>query len=59
MPGVAERLLGVRVSIAAAAAKAGRSASDITLVAVSKSHPPEVLHEAIEAGQLLFGESRV
>jgi pyridoxal phosphate enzyme (YggS family) len=59
MPGVAERLLGVRESIAAAAVKAGRAASEITLVAVSKSHPPEIVHEAIDADHWLFGESRV
>ena len=32
---------------------------DVTLVAVSKFHPVEALMEAYEAGQRLFGESRV
>lgn len=59
MPGVAERLLAVQASIAEAAAKAGRAASEILLVAVSKTHPPEILREALEAGHFLFGESRV
>ena len=31
----------------------------VTLVAVSKFHPVEALHEAYEAGQRIFGESRV
>lgn len=59
MPGVAERLLAVQAAIAEAAAKAGRAASEITLVAVAKSQPPELVREAVDAGQLLFGESRV
>ena len=32
---------------------------DIELVAVSKTHPPEAVIEALDAGQTLFGESRV
>ncbi|MBE6198645.1 MAG: YggS family pyridoxal phosphate-dependent enzyme, partial [Rikenellaceae bacterium] len=31
----------------------------VTLVAVSKFHPVEALKEAYEAGQRIFGESRV
>ena len=46
-------------SIAAAAARAGRGADEIELVAVSKTHPPEAVIEALAAGQTLFGESRV
>src|SRR5439155_8956817 len=42
-----------------AATKAGRSVDDIELVAVTKTHPAEKVREAIEAGQTLFGESRV
>ena len=59
MASVAENLENVREQIAHAAAKAGRSADDIELVAVTKTHPPEKVREAIEAGQTLFGESRV
>lgn len=33
--------------------------ADVTLVAVSKFHPVEALREAYEAGQRVFGESRV
>jgi pyridoxal phosphate enzyme (YggS family) len=59
MASVAENLENVRQQIAHAAARAGRSADDIELVAVTKTHPAEKVREAIEAGQTLFGESRV
>ena len=59
MSTLAERLDSVRTAIAAAAARAGRSAAEVTLVAVSKTHAPEEIAEAIDAGQLIFGESRV
>lgn len=59
MSTLADRLAAVRSQIAEAAARAGRNADEITLVAVSKTHPPEAVAEAIDAGQLLFGESRV
>jgi uncharacterized pyridoxal phosphate-containing UPF0001 family protein len=42
-----------------AAVRAGRDPSEITLVAVSKTHGPETVRAAIEAGQLIFGENRV
>ena len=32
---------------------------NVTLVAVSKFHPKEALEEAYNAGQRIFGESRV
>src|SRR5438874_13059622 len=59
MASVAENLANVREQIAHAATKAGRSTSDIELVAITKTHPAEKVREAIEAGQTLFGESRV
>jgi len=45
--------------MAAAAHRAGRSASDIKLMAVSKTHPPDRIREAHAAGLRLFGENRV
>jgi len=57
--GIAERLEEVRGRMAGAARKAGRAPGDIELVAVTKTHPPEALQEAIAAGQTLFGENRV
>ena len=59
MTSIAENLAHVREQIAQAAAKAGRIAGDIELVAITKTHPPEKVRQAVEAGQTLFGESRV
>lgn len=59
MNSIAENLGRVREQIAQAAAKAGRAADEIELVAISKTHDAERIREAIEAGQSLFGESRV
>ena len=59
MASVSENLERVRQQIAAAASKSGRSIDEIELVAVSKTHEASRVREAIEAGQQLFGESRV
>ena len=59
MNSLLENLQSVREKIARAAERAGRSPSEISLVAVSKTHPAEVIREASEAGQVLFGENRV
>ncbi len=40
----------VKQRVAAASERAGRNAGEIKLVAVSKTHPAEVLREAIAAG---------
>jgi len=57
--GIDERLAEVRDRMAEAARKAGRKPEGTELVAVTKTHPPEVLQEALAAGQTLFGENRV
>jgi pyridoxal phosphate enzyme (YggS family) len=54
-----ERLAEVRARIAEAERKAGRRPGEVELVAVTKTHPPEALQEAVAAGQTLFGENRV
>src|SRR5215467_7256253 len=59
MSSIAENLGRVREQIASATAKSGRSADDVELVAITKTHPVDKVREAIEAGQTLFGESRV
>src|SRR5438132_6855797 len=59
MNSVAENLARVREQIARAATKVGRSVDDIELVAITKTHPAAKVREAYEAGQTLFGESRV
>jgi len=56
---IAENLRRVRDEIAAACAKAGRDAASVQLMAVSKTHGPKLLAEAVAAGQRLFGENRV
>lgn len=56
---VAENLGEVRTRIVAAAQAAGRSPSAITLIAVSKSQPPERIEAALAAGQRVFGENYV
>ena len=59
MPSLRENLENVRARIDAAAARAGRDPGAVELVAVSKTHPVEEIREVEEAGQSLFGESRV
>jgi pyridoxal phosphate enzyme (YggS family) len=56
---IAERVAAVRDRIARAAARAGRPAGEITLVAVGKMHPPESIREAFQAGLRDFGENKV
>ncbi|HEV2746817.1 MAG TPA: YggS family pyridoxal phosphate-dependent enzyme [Allosphingosinicella sp.] len=55
----AERLAEVRGRIAKATRLAGRTPDEVTLIAVSKSHPPDRIAPLIEAGQRVFGENRV
>jgi pyridoxal phosphate enzyme (YggS family) len=59
MSQIAENLEFIRQRITAAAERNGRSAKEVKLVAVSKTYPPEVIREAVEAGQQCFGENRV
>jgi PLP dependent protein len=59
MSSIAENLKRVWEQIAQAATNAGRNIKDVELVAITKTHPAEKVHEAVEAGQTLFGESRV
>jgi pyridoxal phosphate enzyme (YggS family) len=49
----------VRNAIAQAAQASGRNTTEIELVAVTKTHPAEIVREAVDAGQLVFGESKV
>lgn len=42
-----------------AAKKAGRSLSDVTLIAISKTHGAEAIKAVIDTGQRVFGENRV
>jgi pyridoxal phosphate enzyme (YggS family) len=53
------RLAGVHRRIEASARRAGRDPAEIKLIAVSKTHPPDVLRRAVEAGAGDLGENRV
>ena len=55
----AERLASVNSRIAHTAKIAGRKASDINLIAVSKTYTVEAIAPFITAGQRIFGENRV
>jgi hypothetical protein len=52
-------LAAVRAAIALACRDASRASAEVTLVAVSKTFPPEVIEPVIAAGQRVFGENRV
>jgi PLP dependent protein len=54
-----ERREAVLARIGEAAARAGRDPAAVTLVAVSKTHPAEVVQAAIDAGLTVLGENRV
>ncbi len=47
----------IRAKVAAACERAGRPASDVTIVAVSKTHPASAIAEAAAAGAVDFGEN--
>jgi len=49
----------VQARIAAAAGRAGRDPADVTLVAVTKTQPPEVIRAAYDLGLRHFGENRI
>ena len=54
---IAENLLAVRMRIERAAGDAGRSPSEVALLAVSKTFPASFVAAAYAAGQTAFGES--
>ena len=56
---ISENLSKVLSAISDSARQAGRSPDSVSLIAVSKTHPVEVIQEAVDAGQLIFGENRV
>lgn len=56
---IARNIAHLRERIAQAARRAGRTATDITLVAVSKTMPPETIRQAYDAGIRHFGENYV
>lgn len=56
---VSENIAAIRERIEASAQRAGRSASDVALMGVTKTHAPERIREAYAAGLRLFGENRL
>ncbi len=56
---LAENLNQVQQRMAAACERAGRDPATITLLAVTKTVPPEIVREAAQLGLSLFGESKV
>jgi PLP dependent protein len=56
---IQQNLQRVQQKIARAAEQAGRDAAEITLIAVSKTHPAGAIAEAFDAGLRHFGENRV
>lgn len=54
-----ERLASIRQQIDNAAARSGRKADDVTLIAVSKTFPTSDISAASQAGQIHFGENKV
>lgn len=59
MSTIETNLQKVRSELAEAAKKAGKQPQDITLVAVTKTHPPEMINEAIDCGVTDIGENKV
>ncbi|HEX4426700.1 MAG TPA: YggS family pyridoxal phosphate-dependent enzyme, partial [Terriglobales bacterium] len=56
---VAQNIGLIQQRIATAAQRAGRRPEEVTLMAVSKTFPPELIREAYQAGLRQFGENRV
>lgn len=59
MSDLASRLHAIHHRLRLACDRAGRRVESVELLAVSKTFPVEVVREAMEAGQLLFGENKV
>lgn len=56
---IRDQLHEVETRIQAACARAGRKREEVTLIAVSKTKPVEVLREAYDLGVRVFGENKV
>lgn len=56
---VRENLQEVEEKIADACRRAGRAREEVTLIAVSKTKPVEMIEEAVDSGIVSFGENKV
>jgi PLP dependent protein len=54
-----DNLISIQQRIRAACERAGREAASVTLLAVSKTHPPETIQTAVNCGLLHFGENKI
>ncbi|MEJ7600414.1 MAG: YggS family pyridoxal phosphate-dependent enzyme [Kofleriaceae bacterium] len=59
MTDLAARWHAIRARVDAACERAGRAAADVTLIAVSKTHPADAIRAALAAGAQDFGENYV
>ena len=57
--GLAARFTDVKARIDAAARGCGRSPAEVTLIAISKTHPASLINSLIELGATDLGENRV
>ncbi len=56
---LADRLTEVRQTITAACLRVNRPADSVKLIAVSKTHPPDAVLQAVACGLTQFGENRI
>src|SRR3954464_3217318 len=56
---LADNLNNIEQRITAACARAGRDRASVSLVAVTKNQPPDVVRAAADLGLALFGENRI
>ena len=59
MVSLPDNLMTIQQRIRAACTRAGREAASVTLLAVSKTHPPGTIEAAVSCGLLHFGENKV
>lgn len=57
--GLAARFEDVKARVAAAAEGCGRNPAEVTLIAISKTHPASLIEELIDLGATDLGENRV
>ena len=54
-----DNLNSIQQRIQAACGRCGRAAESVTLLAVSKTHPPATIRAAADCGLVYFGENKV
>jgi PLP dependent protein len=59
MDSIIQNLETLREQISQACSRCGRKADEITIIAVTKTHPAEVVRQAVAAGLTEIGENRI